>query len=549
MLEAEKYMVSEDQVEREVAEIFEPFAGADVSQFYQTSLGAFEVGSVIKGKILDLSDKDVLVDIGYKSAGVISREDFPPEEEIKLGDEVEVALESVENEAGMVVLSRRKALRVRGWEKVVSEKREGDTVEGIVVRKIKGGLLVDIGGVTVFLPASQAGAKRMMDVGELLGQKIVCKIIKIDVPKKNIVVSRRQLLEEQRSKDKTRLLTELRVGEMRRGVVKNLADFGAFIDLGGIDGLLHITDMSWGRIGHPSEKLGIDEEVEVVILAVDKEKERVSLGLKQKTASPWESVEGKFTAGMKIKGTVVSIMNYGCFVRIEDGIEGLVHISEMSWTKRVNHPSELVAVGETMDVVVLGINKEKREISLGMKQVESNPWEKIQEKYPVGTKLKGQVRALTDYGAFIELEENIDGLLHVSDMSWTKKVAHPGEVVKKGDELEVVVLAVDPEKKRVAIGVKQLTEDPWVKVIPEKYKEGSVVTGKVTKVAGFGVFVELEKDLEGLLHISELSAERVGKPEDVVAVGQDVTVKVIRLEMEERKIGLSLKGVAGEAKA
>jgi len=442
----------------------------------------------------------------------------------------------------MVILSKRKADRIKGWERILTQYHEGDVVKGRVSRKIKGGLLVDI-GVPVFLPASQVDIRRPADVSHYIGQEISCKILKIDADRRNIVVSRRRMIEEEREQSKRRLLEEMRVGQMRDGVVKNIADFGAFVDLGGIDGLLHITDMAWGRVGHPSEAVAIDQKVQIKILSIDREKEKVALGLKQKTASPWHNVEVRFPIGSKVKGEVVNITPYGAFVKLEEGIEGLVHVSEMSWTRRVNHPSEVVNAGEQIEVVVLAIDKAKQEISLGMKQTEVNPWTLVKEKYPPGTLIEGMVQNLANYGAFVEIEEGIDGLLHVTDMSWTQKIGHPSEVLQKGQKVKCVVLSVDQDKKRVALGFKQLDEDPWERKIPEKYVAGAVVHGKVTKVTNFGVFVELEPGLEGLLHVSELADHKVESPEEVVQPGQELDVKILRVDAEERKIGLSLKRV------
>jgi small subunit ribosomal protein S1 len=407
------------------------------------------------------------------------------------------------------------------------------------VRKIKGGLLVDVEGVNVFLPASQVNLRRTRDISDFIGQGIRAYIIKIDPERMNIVISRRKLLEEEREKQKSELLKDIREGQVRIGVVKNIADFGVFVDLGGIDGLLHITDMSWGRIQHPSQMVELDQEIEVKVLRVDFERERIALGLKQKAASPWETIEQKYPMGSKHVGEVVNLMSYGAFVRLEDGIEGLVHISEMSWTRRINHPSELVKSGDKVEVVVLDINKDKQEISLGMKQAEANPWDLAVEKYPAGTVIEGTVRNLTSYGAFVEIEEGIDGLLHVSDMSWTKKVAHPSEMVKKGDQLRCVVLSVDSDKKRIALGLKQLSKDPWLDDIPSNYHVGDLLSGYVTKITNFGVFVKLEEDLEGLLHISELSDQKISSPEEIVKPGMKIEVRVIRVDVEERKIGLS----------
>jgi len=415
----------------------------------------------------------------------------------------------------------------------------GDVVKGKAVRKIKGGLLVDI-GVHVFLPASQIDVRRVGDPGDWIGREMECKIIKIDEERRNIVLSRRKMLEEERDKMKKDLLGTIQKGEVRRGVVKNITEFGAFIDLGGIDGLLHITDMSWGRIQHPSELVKVDQTVEVKVLDYDLARERISLGMKQLQSNPWSNAPTKFPIGSRVKGEVVNIMPYGAFVKLEPGVEGLVHISEMSWTRSIQHPNEVVQLGQQVEVVVLDINADKQEISLGMKQAEANPWTQVEEKYPVGTKVKGKVRNMTTYGAFVELEEGIDGLLHVSDMSWTKKITHPSAMLKKGDEVEAIVLTVDKERKRVALGMKQLSEDPWVTDIPSRFKPGDVVNGEVTKLTSFGAFVEIERDLEGLLHISEMG-DKVEKPEAVVNPGQKLELKIINVDANERKIGLSMK--------
>ena len=536
------------EIDREVEEALSDPSVKDLAKAIDESIKDFQPGSIVKGRVIGVIGDDVIVDVGYKSEGVISRTEFSPGEQVTPGDEFEVLLDAVEDDSGVIVLSKRKADRIRGWERVISEHKEDDVVTGRVMRKIKGGLLVDI-GVPVFLPASQVNIRRPGDIAEYIGREVTCKILKIDEERRNIVVSRRKLIEEEREKMKVNLMAEIEVGQRRKGVVKNIADFGAFVDLGGIDGLLHITDMSWSRVSHPSEVVAIDEELEIVILNVDKERERIALGLKQKTENPWMRVPQKYPVGSRAKGEVVNIVNYGAFVKLEDGVEGLVHISEMSWTRRVNHPSEIVAIGDIVEVVVLNINEQKQEISLGMKQTEANPWTRVEEKYPVGTVIKGRVRNLTNYGAFVELEEGIDGLLHVSDMSWTKKINHPSEVLKKGDRVEAVVLNVSEEKKRVALGFKQLGTDPWETEIPSRYKPGDMARGKVTKLTSFGAFVELEPDLEGLLHISEMADKKIDKPEEVLQVGQEIEVTVLRVDSEARKIGLSLRSGAGEAAA
>jgi small subunit ribosomal protein S1 len=499
-----------------------------------------QVGSILTGKVVNVVGNDVVVEVGLKSEGTVDISEFESAEQMQPGQPVEVLLEEVESDSGLVVLSKRKADRIRGWERIIEKNKEGDIVRGPVTRKIKGGLLMDI-GVPAFLPASQVDIRRPGDIGEYVGQTIDAKILKIDEERRNIVVSRRKLIEERRTEAKSKLLAEISEGQIRKGVVKNIADFGAFIDLGGLDGLLHITDMSWGRIGHPTEMLKLDQEIEVQVLNVDREKEKIALGLKQQTASPWEQVGEKYPVGARIRGKVVNIMAYGVFVKLEEGLEGLVHISEMSWTRRINHPSEMVNAGDEVEVVVLEIDKDKQEISLGMKQAEINPWTLVKEKYPPGTVITGVVRNMTNYGAFVEIEEGIDGLLHVSDLSWTRKIGHPSEVLKKGQELQCVVLAVDEEKMRVALGLKQLSEDPWLRSIPTHYQPGQIVKGKVTKLTNFGVFVELEDELEGLLHVSELADHKVENPQDVVKVGDEIEVKILRVDTDDRKIGLSLK--------
>ncbi|MFT3685611.1 MAG: 30S ribosomal protein S1 [Phycisphaerales bacterium] len=504
-----------------------------------TQTADFAAGTIIEGYIRGFAGDDVVVDVGLKSEGLIPKEEFEGTD-IKIGDKVKVYLDSLEGEGGLVQVSKRKADRMINWQKLVDTTREGDVVEGRITKKIKGGLLMDI-GVPVFLPASQVDVRRPGSIDEYMGRMVRATVIKIDLERRNIVVSRRKLIEEERDQAKGRLLERLAEGQIIEGEVKNIADFGAFIDLGGIDGLLHITDMSWSRVNHPSEMLKLGQKIEVKVLNIDREKEKIALGLKQKEASPWEAIEQKYPVGSRVRGTVVNLMSYGAFVRLEDGIEGLVHISEMSWTRRINHPSELVQPNQEVDVVVLAIDKNKQEISLGMKQTEVNPWELVSEKYPPGTVIEGTVRNLANYGAFVEIEPGIDGLLHVSDLSWTKKVTHPNEMLKKGDQLRCVVLDVDKEKQRIGLGVKQLTEDPWISLIPEHYRPGMVVRGKVTKVTNFGVFVELEADLEGLLHISELADHKVENPQDVVKIGEEVDVKILRVDTSDRKIGLSLK--------
>ena len=507
----------------------------------------FDVNKIVNGTVRHVNNDVVVVDVGYKSEGIIPTNEWYDEGADKVvppqaGDHIQVLLEAVEDESGAIVLSFKKAKRQKEWESVIDKHHEGDVVSGTVTRKIKGGLLVNI-GVNVFLPASQVDIRRPPDIGDYIGRTIECKILKIDEARRNIVVSRRKLLEDQRAEAKEKLLREIQPGQTRKGIVKNIADFGAFVDLGGIDGLLHITDMRWDRVVNPREVVKIDEQLEVYVLSVDKEREKIALSLKHKTPNPWEGVIHKYPVGSRHKGEVVNVMSYGAFVKLEPGVEGLVHISEMSWTRRINHPSEVVHAGDPVDVQVLAINKEKQEISLGMKQAQPNPWDKVVEKYPPGTVVHGTVRNLTNYGAFVEIEEGIDGLLHVSDMSWIKKVAHPSEVLNKGDKVTCVVLNVDQDRKRIALGMKQMASDPWDTDIPSRYKPGEVKTGKVTKLTNFGVFVELEPGLEGLLHISELADEKVDSPEDLVKVGDPIEVKVLRVDTADRKIGLSRKRI------
>jgi small subunit ribosomal protein S1 len=523
--------------------------GTDVDDWLPQEEQEFEANKIVKGRVLQIVGDDVIVDIGYKSEGIIKLEEWYDEGLDKVvppqpGEEIQVLLDAVEDESGAIVLSFRKAKRQKEWEHIIEKHKEGDVVSGAVTRKIKGGLLVNI-GVNVFLPASQVDIRRPPDIGDYIGKTIECKILKIDEARRNIVVSRRKLIEDQREEMKKKLLAEIEPGQTRKGVVKNIAEFGAFVDLGGIDGLLHITDMSWGRVSNPHEIVHIDQQLEVYIISVDKDREKIALGLKQKSPSPWADVEAKYPIGSRHTGEVVNVMSYGAFVKLEPGIEGLVHISEMSWTKRINHPSELLAIGDQIEVQVLNINKDKQEISLGMKQVQPNPWDKVAERYPPGTIISGTVRNLTNYGAFIEIEEGIDGLLHVSDMSWVRKVSHPSEVVNKGDTVKCVVLNVDQERKRVALGLKQMANDPWEGDIPGRYHPGDVKVGKVTKLTNFGVFVELEPGLEGLLHISELAEHKIESPEEVVKVGDEVEVKVLRVEPKDRKIGLSRKNLHG----
>jgi small subunit ribosomal protein S1 len=538
-----QFAVSDNELQQELDAAF----SADSVDWLPPDEQNFRDNKLVSGRVLRVTGEGVWVDVGYKSEGIIETREWLDEDTgqmvpPKAGDTIQVLLEAVQDENGSVVLSYRKAKRQQEWERIIQKHKEGDTVSGVVTRKIKGGLLVNI-GVHVFLPASQVDIRRPADIGHFIGKTIDCKIMVIDEERRNIVVSRRQLIEDQRTAARERLMTELQPGQIRKGIVKNIADFGAFVDLGGMDGLLHVTDMSWGRVSSPHDVVKIDQELEVFVIRVESEKGRVALGLKQLSPSPWQDGDKKYPVGSRHTGEVVNVMSYGAFVKLEPGIEGLVHISEMSWTKRINHPNELVKVGDQVEVEVLNINRDKQEISLGMKQVQPNPWDKVVERYQPGTVVSGTVRNLTNYGAFIEIEEGIDGLLHVSDMSWVRKVSHPSEVVNKGDKVTCTVLNVDQERKRIALGLKQMASDPWEGDIPSRYHPGDVKKGKVTKLTNFGVFVELEAGLEGLLHISELADHKVESPEEVVKVGDEIEVKVLRVDAADRKIKLSRKSV------
>jgi len=499
----------------------------------------FAAGNIVKGTIIEVRPKEVLVDIGYKSEGVISGNEFEDIKTVKVGDEIDVLIEKLEDKEGMVVLSKEKAEFKKNWERILTICNEGGTIAGKVKGIVKGGLLVNI-GVEAFLPASQIDVTTPKNLAQYVGNTYDFKVVKINQERQNIVLSRRELIEQERLERRQKLLTEMTPGDIRKGTVKNITDFGAFIDLNGIDGLLHITDMSWGRIGHPSELLKVGQDIDVVVLDINREKERVSLGLKQKLANPWDSIEQKYPVGAKVKGKVVNLVPYGAFVELEPGVEGLVHVTELSWTKRVAKPSDMLKQDQEIEAVVLGINREEQKISLGLRQLETNPWDKAQEKYPPGTKVKGKIRNLTSYGAFIELEEGLDGMIHVSDISWTRKINHPSELLKKGDELEAVVLEVDKANQRIAVGLKQLTQDPWEN-IDQLYKVGDLVTGKVSKLASFGAFIGLQHEIDGLVHISQISEERVDKIKNVLKVGQEVTARVIKIDKSDRRIGLSVK--------
>ncbi len=499
----------------------------------------FKVRSIVSGFVVDEYGDGVVIDIGYKSEGCVDRREFN-DDEIEIGSKIQVMIVEIEDNGG-VVLSKRQADLEIGWQAILGNHAEGDRVKGKVLRKIKGGLLVDI-GVPVFLPASQIDIRRTNDVNDFVGEEVEAEIIKIDIERKNIVVSRRKVVEVERLKVRQELVGTLQVGDLRTGIVKNITDFGAFIDLGGVDGLLHITDMSWGRVNHPTEVVSLNQEVEVVVLDFDEDRSRISLGMKQKTRNPWEDVGDTYAKGTIHDGEIVNLMNYGAFVKLEDGIEGLVHVSEMSWSKAPTHPSESVSVGDKVKVMVLEVNDEKQEISLGIKQAEKNPWDSITDRFHTGVRVKGPITSTTNYGAFVELEEGIEGLLHINDISWTKKLTHPSPEINKGDIVECLVLSVDEERQRISLGMKQLSDDPWEEEVPNKVKEGDVIDGKVAKITNFGVFIEILDGLEGLLHVSELEGDSEN-PEDILTADQEIKVRVLNVDIEERKIGLSMKGV------
>ena len=502
----------------------------------------FVENSIVPGKIVEKRNDGALVDIGYKAEGSIPAAEFRNWADVKVGDEVDVYLEEIENENSMPGISLQKANFIKSWNKITSEYGEGSVIKGLMKHRVKGGIIIDLNGVEAFLPGSQIDIGPVKNMDDFIGKEYEFKILKINQDRRNIVVSRRELLEASRKDRRAQLLKDMEVNQIRKGIVKNITDFGAFIDLGGIDGLLHITDMSWGRISHPSEMLELGQEVEVMILDIDYDKERVSLGLKQKTKNPWDEVETKYPVGSTVKGRIVNIMPYGAFVEIEQGVEGLIHVSEMSWTKRVTKAGDIVSVGEEVEAVVLDIDKEGKKISLGLRQKTRNPWEVLAEKYPAGRRIKGKVRNMTSYGAFVEIENDIDGMIHVSDMSWTRKINNPNEMLKVGDEVEAVILDIDPQQQRISLGLKQIEEDPWAN-INDLYKIGDVVTGKVTKITTFGAFIELTHKIDGLVHISQISKDRVEKVKDKLSLGQEIEARVIKIDRDERRIGLSIKAL------
>jgi small subunit ribosomal protein S1 len=496
-------------------------------------------GTILKGKIVEITKDHVVVDVGLKSEGIVPISEFSDPSVLILDNEIEVLFDQPEDSNGQIVLSREKAERLRQWEYILEHCEEGSIVKGKVIRKVKGGLMVDI-GMEAFLPGSQIDNKRIKNLDEYLDKTYEFKILKINIERKNVVVSRRELLEAERISKKAEVLEHIQPGDVREGIVKNITDFGVFLDLDGIDGLLHITDMTWKRIKHPSEMVQIGQKIEVMILNVDKDKGRVALGFKQKESNPWDQIEMKYPPGTHVKGKIVNLLPYGAFIEIEPGIEGLIHVSEMSWTKNITDPSELVNKGDEVEAIVLSIEKDEGKISLGIKQLESNPWDDAEGKYPVGSSVKAEIKSLTNFGAFVELEPGVEGLIHISDLSWIKKVSHPSEIFKKGDMVDAIILSVDRESKKITLGVKQLANNPW-ESIEKTIPVGSLVTGKVTKITAFGAFVELDTGLEGLIHVTELSDQAFGKVEDVVAKGDDITAKVIKLDPEHKKIALSIK--------
>lgn len=521
-----------------------PDSALGIEDLYARSLKGITEGEIVKGRIINITAKEVLIDIGYKSEGMISRYEFSDFASLKVGDEVDVLVENIEDEQGSVVLSKHKADRQKGWERIINNCKEGDICEGRPVRKVKGGLMVDI-GIEAFMPASLASFKGYANLDAMIGQAMKFIILKISRARKNIVVSHRDYLMREKDQVRQKLIESLTVQERRRGTVKNLTDFGAFIDLGGVDGLLHIGDISWGRIGHPSDVLTVGQAIDVVVLSVDRQSNKVSLGLKQLLPSPWEHAEAKYPVGNKIKGRVVNLVPYGAFVEVEPGIEGLVHISELSWSKRINHPSELLQVGQEIEAAVLSVDAKNQRLSLGMRQAAGDPWQGAAEKYKTGEKVVGRVRQLTDYGAFIELEDGLEGMLHNADISWTRKINHPSEVLKKGRMIDVMVMTCEPDNHRITLGLKQLVPDPWSELI-QRFSIGSIVEGTVTKVAGFGLFVEIAHDVEGLMHLSELELGSSEKLDDRYHVGDKVRAQVIKLDEIERKIGLSNKNLPAD---
>ncbi len=501
-----------------------------------------KANTIVTGTVSEIRSDEIAIDIGAKAEGIVPVSEFLDIDEISVGDQVEVYVERVENMEGRPVLSYDKAQQQKNWENILEKCAEGEEVAGRVKGKVKGGLIVSI-GVDAFLPSSQIDIQAPKNLDQYIGQTFDLKIVKINKDRRNIVVSRRELIESHRQQKRQQILSEIEVGSVRKGIVKNITDYGAFIDLDGLDGLVHINDMTWGRISHPCDMLKVGEEIEVVVTEIDHDKERVSLGIKQLHVNPWDQIEKNYPIGSKIHGKVVNLVPFGAFVELQDGVEGLIHITEFSWTKRINKPSEVLRVGDEVDAVVLDIQKEDQKISLGIRQLSANPWDMVQHNYPVGAHVRGKVRNLTTYGAFVELEEGIDGMIHVSDMSWTRKINHPGEMLNKGAEVDAVVLEVEPSQQRIALGIKQLTEDPWAH-IESLYKIGDVVSGKIVKITSYGLFVELKNDIDGLVHISQISEEHVDNLKNTYKVGDTVEARVIKIDKEERRLGLSIKAAA-----
>ena len=499
----------------------------------------YKEGSIVKGTILEIRPREVLVDIGYKSEGAIAAHEFDDIADLEVGDEVEVLICRLENDEGMVILSKERAAAKQNWEKIVKVFDEGGLIKGKVKAVVKGGLLVNV-GVEAFLPGSQIDVIPPKDLTQFVGNTYDFKIVKLNDDRRNVVLSRREIIEAERSEKRGSFMASKKPGDVVKGVVKNITDFGAFVDLDGMDGLLHITDITWGRLNHPSEVLKVGMELDVVILEINKDKERVSLGLKQNLKNPWDKIEERFAVGAKVKGKVTNLMPYGAFIELEEGVEGLIHVSELSWTKRIARPSDVLVMGQEIEAIVLGVNKDEQKISLGVRQLDTNPWDEMEHKYPSGKPVKGTVRNMTAYGAFVELEEGVDGMVHVSDMSWTRKINHPSEMLKKGDEVEAVVIDIDKNAQRISLGMKQMEDDPW-KDIEQRFKIGDKVKGKVGKIAAFGAFVELDGGIDGLVHISQISEDRIEKVKDVLKVGQELEARVIKVDKAERRIGLSIK--------
>ncbi|GDX10750.1 30S ribosomal protein S1 [Verrucomicrobiota bacterium] len=499
----------------------------------------YKEGSIVKGTILEIRPREVLVDIGYKSEGAIAAHEFDDIADLEVGDEVEVLICRLENDEGMVILSKERAAAKQNWEKIVKVFDEGGLIKGKVKAVVKGGLLVNV-GVEAFLPGSQIDVIPPKDLTQFVGNTYDFKIVKLNDDRRNVVLSRREIIEAERSEKRGSFMASKKPGDVVKGVVKNITDFGAFVDLDGMDGLLHITDITWGRLNHPSEVLKVGMELDVVILEINKDKERVSLGLKQNLKNPWDKIEERFAVGAKVKGKVTNLMPYGAFIELEEGVEGLIHVSELSWTKRIARPSDVLVMGQEIEAIVLGVNKDEQKISLGVRQLDTNPWDEMEHKYPIGKTVKGTVRNMTAYGAFVELEEGVDGMVHVSDMSWTRKINHPSEMLKKGDEVEAVVIDIDKNAQRISLGMKQMEDDPW-KDIEQRFKIGDKVKGKVGKIAAFGAFVELDGGIDGLVHISQISEDRIEKVKDVLKVGQELEARVIKVDKAERRIGLSIK--------